>query len=148
MRLLLIPSLILGLSMAQPTYAEGEREATLYKNPQCGCCEGYAYFLRKAGFTVTVVSTHDLPLIKREHGVPDALEGCHTTIIDGYVIEGHVPIDLVQRLLQEHPDIVAISLPGMPMGSSPGMTGDKTEPFTVYEISKQPGGDPKVYAIE
>src|SRR5262249_3308147 len=90
MRLLLIPSLILGLSMAQPTYAEGEREATLYKNPQCGCCEGYAYFLRKAGFTVTVVSTHDLPLIKREHGVPDALEGCHTTIIDGYVIEGQL----------------------------------------------------------
>jgi hypothetical protein len=127
-----------------PAMAEEPRAATLYKNPQCGCCEGYADYLREHGFEVTVQPTHDLPLLHRQHGVPETLVGCHTTLVDGYVVEGHVPINAVLRLLTERPDIKGISLPGMPAGS-PGMSGEKTAPFTIYEIGD---GPPAVYAIE
>ena len=91
-----------------------------------------------------VVGTHSLTLIKKKHGVPSNLEGCHTTLVDGYAIEGHVPPKTVTKLLAERPAITGISRPGMPMGS-PGMTGAKTEPFTMYEIAD---GTPKVYAVE
>ena len=124
--------------------AEELPQATLYKNPQCGCCEAYADYLRESGFAVTVEATHDLPLIKRRFGVPGALEGCHTTLVGGYVVEGHVPVTTLLRLLAEQPDIKGISLPGMPMGS-PGMSGEQSEPFTIYEIGDRPD---KVYTVE
>jgi hypothetical protein len=127
-----------------PAKSEEPRTAILYKNPQCGCCETYADFLRAGGFEVTVKPTHDLPLIKRQHGVPSELEGCHTTLVDGYVVEGHVPVNALLRLLSERPDIKGISLPGMPAGS-PGMSGDKTAPFTIYQIDDGPA---EVYAVE
>jgi hypothetical protein len=127
-----------------PAKAEQPYAATLYKNPQCGCCEGHADYLRENGFEVTVKPTHDLPLIKRQHEVPGALEGCHTTLIDGYVVEGHVPVSTLLRLLSERPSIKGISLPGMPAGS-PGMSGAKAGPFTIYEITDGPA---KVYAVE
>ena len=144
MRMLFSLPVLFGLVFAGPIHAQDAKEAVLYKNPQCGCCEGYAQALRDAGYTVKVVPTHDLPLIKKEHKVPDALEGCHTTIMNGYVIEGHVPIAIVNRLMRERPNIAGISLPGMPMGT-PGMTGQKTAPFTVLELKP---GEPKVYAVE
>ena len=133
-----------GLTLPAHSFADELRKATLYKNPQCGCCGEYAKYLGQNGFHVEVVETLDLPSVKREHGVPAALEGCHTTLVDGYVIEGHVPADIVQRLLREKPAIKGISLPGMPMGS-PGMGGEKTAPLTVYEISDSPN---QVYATE
>jgi hypothetical protein len=137
--------LIAALALSAPAVAgEGSRQATLYKNPQCGCCEGYADYLRGNGFEVTVEPTHDLPLLHRQYGVPEALVGCHTTLIDGYVVEGHVPIGALLRMLAERPAINGISLPGMPEGS-PGMSGVKTEPFTIYEIR---AGEPEVYAVE
>jgi hypothetical protein len=139
--------LALMVLMAVPggaTQAEGPHTATLYKNPACACCEGYADYLRDNGFEVTVKPTHDLPLMHRQYGVPEPLVGCHTTLVDGYVVEGHVPINAVLRLLNERPDIKGISLPGMPAGS-PGMFGEKTAPFTIYEIGD---GEPKVYAVE
>lgn len=118
--------------------------ATLYKDPECGCCEGYAAYLGQNGFRVTVVPTTDLSRINQQHGIPPALEGCHLTMIDPYVIGGHVPIGPINRLLAERPNIRGITLPGMPLGS-PGMTGPKAEPFAIYEISS---GPPRVYAIE
>lgn len=124
--------------------AEEKPPALLYKNPQCGCCEGYADYLRANGYTVTVKPTHNLSLIKREHGVPEKFEGCHTTLIDGYVVEGHVPVGTLNKLLSERPKIKGISLPGMPAGS-PGMTGVKTSPFKIYEFSKS---NEKLYAVE
>jgi hypothetical protein len=123
--------------------AEDKPAVQLYKNPQCSCCEGYAAYLRQHGFSVTTTPTHDLTLIRRRFGVPEQLAGCHTMIIGDYVVEGHVPIGALNKLLSERPKIRGISLPGMPEGS-PGMTGEKTEPFTVYEISDEP----KVYAVE
>ena len=145
MRLLSVLLLIPALALSTPAVAgESSRQATLYKNPQCGCCEGHADYLRENGFGVTVKPTHDLSLLRRQHGVPEPLAGCHTTLIGGYVVEGHVPIGALLRMLTERPAIKGISLPGMPAGS-PGMFGEKTEPFTIYEIG---AGAPKVYAVE
>lgn len=141
---------VLGLVMAlavSPAHSTERPSATLYKNPQCGCCEQYANYLRRNGFTVKVVATHNLSLIRRQAGVniPKKLEGCHTMFIDKYVVEGHVPLKSLDKLLSERPAIRGISLPGMPDGS-PGMTGQKTEPFTIYEIGG--GADLRVYATE
>jgi hypothetical protein len=117
---------------------------TMYVNPQCSCCEGHAKYLREHGFKVTTIPTANMSLIKLRHGVPESLEGCHTMVIGRYVVEGHMPAATINKLLSEHPDIKGISLPGMPEGS-PGMTGNKTEPFTIYEISEHV---PKVFAVE
>ena len=134
----------LAAALGGAAQAEEPRTATLYKNPACACCETYADYLRDNGFEVAVEATHDLPLLHRQHGVPDPLVGCHTTLVEGYVVEGHVPVRTLLRLLTEKPAIKGISLPGMPAGS-PGMFGEKTEPFTIYEIG---GGPAKVYGIE
>jgi hypothetical protein len=142
MRYLLL-SLFAVLLMTAGARADG-KVATLYKNPQCGCCEAYADYLRENGFEVKVVATHDLTLIKREHAVPEALDGCHTTLIDEYVIEGHVPVKSLNRLLTKRPDIDGISLPGMPLGS-PGMNGDKSGPFLIQQFS---GGETKLFYME
>ena len=117
---------------------------TLYKNPQCNCCEWYANYLRHNGYAVTVKPMHNLSLVRRQQGVPEKLAGCHTMLIGGYVVEGHVPVTAINRLLTERPNIKGISLPGMPDGS-PGMTGRKSGPFTIYEISD---GEAKVFAVE
>src|SRR5262245_10221303 len=107
-----------------PAFAASTR-ATLYKDPQCGCCEGYAAYLRQNGFAVDVKPTYDLAEISRKAGVPPKLQGCHTMFVDGYVVDGHVPVKVIQRLLRERPAIAGVTLPGMPEGS-PGMTGKKT----------------------
>jgi hypothetical protein len=129
-----------------PALAEPSFRATLYKNPQCKCCEGYADYLRKNGFMVEVKPTNDLTEISRKAGVPESLEGCHTMFVEGYpyVIDGHVPIEVVRKLLKEKPAIAGITLPGMPAGS-PGMFGDKTETFVIYALANG-GAAPTVYA--
>src|SRR3954463_13262159 len=119
---------------ATPALAADRPSALLYKNPQCSCCEEYAKYLQAHGYDVTVKPSFDLLLIRRQNGVPEALDGCHTTLIGGYVVEGHVPVAAVNRLLDERPAIKGISVPGMPAGS-PGMFGEKTAPLTVYEIA-------------
>lgn len=98
---------VLAMSLnAAPVAAQ---EVTLYKNPQCGCCESYADYLRENGFTVEVKPTHDLAQISRDAGIPDDFQGCHTGFLDDYVISGHVPIDVVNRLLEERPEIAGDS---------------------------------------
>ena len=124
--------------------ADEQPEATLYRQPFCGCCEGHAEHLRANGYSVKVVETKNLSLIKKQHGVPSEFEGCHTLLIGGYVVEGHVPATIIRKLLKERPAIRGISLPGMPDGS-PGMSGTKTAPFVIYELSGENG---KVYATE
>jgi hypothetical protein len=127
--------------------AQSARDATLYKNPQCGCCQDHAAYLRRHGYRVTEIATHDLEDIRRRHGVPEQLYGCHTILVGGYVVEGHVSAGLIDRLLRERPKIRGISLPGMPQGS-PGMTGTKTEPFRIYEIGMRSSEEPRLYAVE
>ncbi|MBX6376607.1 MAG: CopG family transcriptional regulator [Acetobacteraceae bacterium] len=144
---LLAAAAVAPLAPSRPRAAADAGEAVLYKSPQCGCCDGHADHLRRNGLRIRVVETHDLPLIKQRHGVPEALEGCHTTLVGGYVVEGHVPAGVLDRLLAERPAIRGISLPGMPTGS-PGMGGRKTEPFVVYALPLDPAAEPAVYAVE
>lgn len=140
-RLMIAMTLAIATS---PGLAQERPQATLYKTPDCGCCEGYATYLRANGFDVKTVATHDLPLIKKQYQVSEKLEGCHTTVVGNYVVEGHVPVGPVERLLRERPAIKGISLPGMPDGS-PGMSGRKAEPFVIFEIDAE---GTKVYARE
>jgi hypothetical protein len=132
------------LVTAQLARATTPIQATLYKNPQCSCCEGYAQYLEKNGFKVDVKPTNDLAEISQKAGVPEDLEGCHTMFVGGYVVDGHVPVDVIRKLLAEKPAIAGIALPGMPSGS-PGMTGPKTETWTIYAVTKD-GKPPKVFA--
>jgi len=107
----------------------------LYKNPECGCCEGYAGYLRAHGFKVTVRASNDLAEISRKAGIPPDLQGCHTAFIEKYVVDGHVPVEVINKLRAEQPAIKGITLPGMPQGS-PGMSGKKTGPFTIYAVGQ------------
>ena len=136
-----------AVAVAPWAHAQGARRATLYKNPQCGCCEDYAKYLRGHGYKIEVIPTHDLDAIMAKHAVRESLGGCHTTLLDGYVVEGHIPVSAIERLLHERPRIRGVSLPGMPQGS-PGMTGRKKDRFTIYEIGAQAAGKPQVYAVE
>ena len=131
--------------LASPLRAVGAPiKATLYKNPQCTCCEGYATYLRQNGFDVDVKPTNDLAEISQKAGVPEKYQGCHTMFVDGYVVDGHVPVEIVRKLLSERPNIAGITLPGMPAGS-PGMVGEKTQTFVIYAVTKD-GKAPTVYA--
>lgn len=120
--------------------------AVMYKNPSCSCCETYAAYLEKNGFKVELKPSNDLDQISAGLGVPPQLQGCHSVTIDGYVVDGFVPVDLVKKMLTEHPAITGIAMAGMPMGS-PGMGGEKTETWTIYAFTKD-GKAPTVYATE
>jgi len=143
MRLSVIALLLFVLGTAAAP-AEELPQATMYKQPYCGCCEGHADHLRANGFKVNVIEAENLSHIKSQHGVPQELEGCHTTVVGGYVVEGHVPATMLRKLLKQRPAIRGIALPGMPDGS-PGMSGTKSAPFVVYEFSTTRGG---VFATE
>jgi hypothetical protein len=125
-------------------YADENKEAVIYKNIQCGCCDGYIEYLRTEDFDVTVTPVDNITKIKNQYGVPEGYRSCHTMLLDGYVVEGHVPVATLNRLLSERPEISGIALPGMPQGS-PGMPGGEAEPLTIYEWSD---GPPEVYAVE
>ena len=140
--------LIFGITLvaAADSQAAGtSKNVALFKNPECGCCESYADYLRGNGFTVTVKPSEDLFAMGRKAGIPDDFQGCHLAYVDGYVVSGHVPVAAVRRLLTERPnDVKGITLPGMPAGS-PGMGGTKEAPFTVYGIG---AGTPRVFSVE
>ena len=119
-------------------------KATLYKNPECGCCDGYAAYLRQNGFDVDVKLTNDLTAINQKAGVPESYEGCHAMFVEGYVVDGLVPVEIVRKLLAERPAIAGITLPGMPPGA-PGMTGTKTQTFIIYAVARD-GKPPTLYA--
>ena len=131
------------LLLSPSTFAQEKPEATMYRVPFCGCCDGHAEHLRVHGYRVKIVETRNMTSIKKRHDIPQQFEGCHTIEVGSYVVEGHVPASVIDRLLKERPAIRGISLPGMPDGS-PGMTGEKKEPFVIYELSKEG----QVYATE
>ena len=115
----------------------------VYKTPTCGCCNGWVEHLEAAGFTVDARNVTDIMTVKRDGGVPPQMSSCHTAIIDGYVVEGHVPADQLKRLLAERPDIAGIAVPGMPTGS-PGMEGAGAKPYQVLSFTH--AGEAAVYA--
>jgi hypothetical protein len=120
--------------------AEGraaEPELVVYQTPTCGCCGGWADHMRESGFNVEVVMRNDLSGIRRELGVPPEAVTCHVGVVGGFAVEGHVPADVVHRLLRERPDVVGITAPGMPVGS-PGMerADGHREPYAIYTFNE------------
>lgn len=112
-------------------------EATVYRDPNCGCCEAWVDHLRTNGFQVSVIQEPDMNAVKQEHNVPADLASCHTAIINGTVIEGHVPAADIKEFLSQESDAIGLAVPGMPIGS-PGMeSGDTKQPFTVFSFDQQ-----------
>jgi hypothetical protein len=126
---------------AAPTYPPME----VFLSPTCGCCKAWVTHIEKAGFTVRVVETKDLAGRKRATGVPEALTSCHTAIVDGYFVEGHVPATDIIRLLRERPVASGLTVPDMPAGS-PGMEipGVKPEAFETLLVLRT--GAPQIWA--
>ena len=118
---------------------------TVHKSPTCGCCEKYIDYLRENGFAVKAVNESDMDAIKDRHGVSH-VASCHTSLVNGYVIEGHVPVVAIRKLLKEKPSLIGISAPGMPM-SSPGMGEMKKGTLTIYAVPKD-GKEPYVFSVE
>lgn len=110
-------------------------KATIYKSSSCGCCDLYTKYPKKYGFQAEIVDIFDLNSIKTRYNIPSSMQSCHTTVIGDYFVEGHMPIEAINELLEKKPDIAGIALPGMPSGS-PGMPGYKTEAFVVYQVAK------------
>lgn len=122
-----------------------DADFVVYKSPTCGCCDGWIEHLREAGYSVEAVDIADygqLSAKKREHGVPGEMGSCHTAVIDGYTIEGHVPAESIERLLRERPDIKGLAVPGMPIGS-PGMEGPNPEVYQVIAFTES--GERRVF---
>jgi hypothetical protein len=105
----------------------------VFKTPSCGCCYGYVLFLEEEKFKVKQTDMTSLYSIKKKYNIPLEMQSCHTTILGKYFIEGHVPIEAINKLLKEQPDIDGIALPGMPIGT-PGMPGEKEEPYIIYQL--------------
>lgn len=124
----------IGALLALPLAARAEAAQTMvvYKGPQCGCCGEWENHMRKAGFRVDSRVVDDLGRLKRTFGVPADFWTCHTGVVDGYLIEGHVPAADVRRLLRERPKVLGIAVPGMPLGS-PGMEQGPPSGYHRYE---------------
>jgi len=122
------------------------KSVQVYKSPTCGCCETYIEYLKQNGVVVHVVNVPDMAAVKTKYGVPQTLQSCHTSLVNDYVVEGHVPIGALKKLVSEGRKIKGIALPGMPPGS-PGMGPMKPGTLTVYEIPKV-GETPKVFSVE
>jgi hypothetical protein len=123
--------------------AQAAPAMVVYKDPNCGCCKLWVDHVKAAGFAVSVRDSSDVASVKKRQGVPPRLYSCHTAIVGGYVVEGHVPADLVQRLLKEKPKLVGLAVPGMPAGS-PGMEQGSKEPYEVLTFDA--AGKTTVYA--
>ena len=133
---------ILGLTAVAATFPFWRHAAhaassvlQVYKTPWCGCCAAWVEHMRAAGFVVRVTEVEDLNPVKADLGVLPDLQSCHTGLIDGYVVEGHVPAREVIRLLRERPAATGLAVPDMPIGS-PGMEqGDRRDPYRVVLFS-------------
>ena len=137
---------ILALLLATPAslaFADETAELRVYKSPTCGCCVKWIEHLESNGFSVEAIDVDDTAALKREHGVAPHLQACHTALVDGYLIEGHVPASDVARLLRERPAVKGLTVPGMPIGS-PGMEGPGAKGFAVYSFDA--GGNTRVFS--
>jgi hypothetical protein len=139
---LLSTALLLAI-VSGPASAQMPPAVTVYKSPTCGCCAKWVEHVKKAGFAVTVKDVPNVGEVKLANGVPADLASCHTALVAGYVVEGHVPADVMQKLLKEKPAVAGIAVPGMPMGS-PGMEGSYADRYNIIAFEKS--GKQRVYA--
>jgi len=131
---LLFAATSIGAAAQTPPPAAGP--VSVSKSATCGCCSKWNDHMRTAGFTVNSTDLPDVTPVKDKYGVPAALRSCHTAVVGGYVIEGHVPADVIKKLLRERPaDVVGIAVPGMPMGS-PGMEGGRADKYDILSFEK------------
>ena len=142
--LLAVGGLVFGAAVVVAAQ-QAKPSVEVYKDPSCGCCSKWIDHLQANGFTVKTTNRSDLSELKKKHGVPQKVQSCHMALVDGYVVEGHVPAEDVKRLLKQRPAVVGIAVPGMPIGS-PGMevAGMKMQPFDVLAFDKS--GQTRVYA--
>ena len=110
-----------------------KQKIEVFKTPSCGCCYGYVLFLEEENFAVKQTDMRSLHTVKKKYNIPLEMQSCHTSILGKYFIEGHVPLEAINKLLKEQPDIDGIALPGMPIGT-PGMPGEKEEPYIIYQL--------------
>lgn len=119
-------------------------EVTVYKDPNCGCCHKWVDHMKANGFKVVAHDTSDMDAVKKSFGVPSDLQSCHTGVVGGYAFEGHVPADVIRKLLAEKPkDIRGVAVPGMPQGS-PGMETGRVDHYDIIAFDR--AGKTKVYA--
>ena len=126
-------SAVTGLTIAVAAtgaMASPQSVVEVWKSASCLCCAGWVKHMIASGFTVKVHEVEDMEPVKTANGVPDQLSSCHTAVVDGYVIEGHVPAGDVKRLLAERPQAKGLSAPGMPQ-DAPGMDGKTGQPYQV-----------------
>lgn len=136
---------LLALGVSGAGLAAEAKSATVYKSPTCGCCKDYVTYLEKNGFKVAAVNEENMDPVKARYGVSRGMSSCHTTVVGDYVVEGHVPVTAIEKLLANKPKIHGIALPGMPQ-NSPGMGEMKPGTLTVYELTV--AGTPKVFSVE
>lgn len=145
--LILALTVAAGSSTAHAVMADEARTITVFKTPWCGCCQEWTDAMEKAGYTITTHDLEDLAQVKKQAGVGTDLEACHTAVIGGdkkYVLEGHVPLKAVEKLISERPDIRGIATPGMPDGSL-GMGERADARYTVYAFGGSAGDTPTVF---
>lgn len=130
-----------AIAMAGSARAAGEG-ILVYKDPNCGCCQAWADAMKAAGFSVKIENVDDIDAIKQRFSIPAQLQGCHTAIVAGYYLEGHVPLDAVTRLLAERPVVAGLAVPGMPSGSL-GMGDDPGASYDVLAVARD--GSSQVY---
>jgi hypothetical protein len=128
----LVLTAFLAFPVMQHAFASDSKTVEVWKDPSCGCCQGWVDHMKAAGFEVRIHNTSEIDAVKTMNRVPQQLASCHTAKIDGYTIEGHVPASDIMRLLKEKPQINGLAVPGMPLGS-PGM--------------EVPGGDKDAYDV-
>jgi hypothetical protein len=118
---------------AFPVAKTSKYTVEVFKTPTCGCCNEYVLFLEEEQFEIKQTNMTSMDSIKTKYNIPGEMQSCHTGVVGKYFIEGHVPIEAINKLLKEQPDIDGIALPGMPMGT-PGMPGDKEAPYVIYQL--------------
>ena len=135
-----LSSLVAAAAAAVPPLAAAEQSLPamqVFKDPNCGCCGAWVEHMRAAGFTVTVAEVEDTSVARKRYGLPDRFGSCHTAVVAGYVVEGHVPANDVRKLLAMKPVAIGLAVPGMPVGS-PGMeVGSRKDPYRVLLVDKQ-----------
>ena len=138
-------AVFIGMGGSACAQTRPSRNLTVFKTPTCACCDAWIAHMRQAGFTTTITVLPSLQSVRSSRGMPDALASCHTGLIDGYLVEGHVPAPDVIRLLTERPAAVGVAVPGMPLGS-PGMESPKgrKEPYDTLLVLRS--GASRVFA--
>lgn len=137
----LVTILLIVAGLCWPLSAAAETGAVaVYKTPSCGCCNGWVEHMRRNGFDVTTrdLEWSELAGVRSHYRIPANLNSCHTAVVDGYVVEGHVPAEIVMRLLTEHPEAIGISAPGMPP-ASPGMDVPGGGPYDIMIFDAKGG---------